>query len=277
MIRLGTQVNGHLYANGIGYVVAVNEMPSGGNVVPIGSRYNVANDCTVDVVFIKGNRSNDIPECIVRGAQWDINEHVIAKPAMIEKLIAHNEKYLAEQNRKAEAEAAVFEASKADCKDNYPWLTPITDRFDYKQKAKNVRAMLKHQFPKTKFSVRKHDTSSIYIYWTDGPTTIDVKNVIEYFLAGHYNGMEDIFEHDSTPFNSVFGGFDSINYERSWSEELYNAKAEELSEHFNEPAPTYEQFKNGEANNISPISNWDGQFFWSWRGIATRYLEGKEL
>ncbi|KFU75412.1 hypothetical protein SAMN04489729_6994 [Amycolatopsis lurida] len=73
---------------------------------------------------------------------------------------------------------------------------PITEsRFiDTADVAKLVRKELKKTFPDTKFSVRISryaGGSSVYVGWTDGPTTKDVDQVVYAFQSGRFESMTD--------------------------------------------------------------------------------------
>tara|TARA_B100000085_G_scaffold249557_1_gene245296 strand:+ start:119 stop:559 length:441 start_codon:yes stop_codon:yes gene_type:complete len=68
------------------------------------------------------------------------------------------------------------------------------------QAAKQIRTILKKAFPKTKFSVVSDSYSmgdSVHIHWEDGPTTDAVKELTHQYQAGHFNGMEDIYEYSN--------------------------------------------------------------------------------
>jgi hypothetical protein len=70
-----------------------------------------------------------------------------------------------------------------------------------KQTAALIRKLLKAQFPSTKFSVvteRGSMVSSVRIAWTDGPTTRRVDALVACFEAGHFDGMTDSYEYDSS-------------------------------------------------------------------------------
>jgi hypothetical protein len=64
-----------------------------------------------------------------------------------------------------------------------------------KDSAKQIRKILKAQFPATKFSVRS-DSSSVDIRWTDGPTTKAVDSFVQCFKAGRFDGMTDSYDYD---------------------------------------------------------------------------------
>lgn len=66
--------------------------------------------------------------------------------------------------------------------------------------AKEIRKILKKEFPNTKFSVRADSFSggnSVNIYWTDGPTSNKVDEFVKKFQYGHFDGMTDCYEYSN--------------------------------------------------------------------------------
>ena len=63
--------------------------------------------------------------------------------------------------------------------------------------AKEVRKILKAEFPTTKFRVISENFSmgnAVDVNWTDGPTSESVDNKIGYFQYGQFDGMIDLYE-----------------------------------------------------------------------------------
>ena len=86
-----------------------------------------------------------------------------------------------------------------------PHLKETAEYAGGKQCAKNIRIELKRAFKGIKFSVTSsYDT--VNIKWTDGPTYEQVEKLTSKYQEGSFNGMEDIYEYDASPFNDVFGG-----------------------------------------------------------------------
>lgn len=90
--------------------------------------------------------------------------------------------------------------------------------------AKHIRQDLANAFPGQKFSVRKTDYSTIHIEWKDGPTREEVEQI-----AGKHERNctrdrwnDDLWNHNDTPFTSVFGGVDYIFYDRETAPENTN-------------------------------------------------------
>ncbi len=89
-------------------------------------------------------------------------------------------------------------------------LEPVRKYAPATQVAKNVRKDLKLAFPKAKFSVKSDSYSCIRVKWEDGPTTKQVDKLLSKFKPGRFNGMEDIYEHASTPFSDQYGSVDYL-------------------------------------------------------------------
>lgn len=69
-----------------------------------------------------------------------------------------------------------------------------------KESAKEIRKVLRREFPATKFSVttaRGSMVSAVDIAWTDGPTTARVDALVKCFEAGRFDGMTDCYDFDS--------------------------------------------------------------------------------
>ena len=66
------------------------------------------------------------------------------------------------------------------------------------QCAKEVRAVLKKEFPSIKFSVTSENFSmgnSVRVNWQNGPTIEQVKSKIAHFQYGEFDGMTDCYNH----------------------------------------------------------------------------------
>jgi hypothetical protein len=71
----------------------------------------------------------------------------------------------------------------------------------YAQTAKAIRTELKEKFPETKFSVTSETFSmgnAVRIGWTDGPTEKAVKEIVDKYQYGHFDGMIDCYEYSNT-------------------------------------------------------------------------------
>ena len=91
------------------------------------------------------------------------------------------------------------------------------------EKRRNVLAVLKHEFPGVKFSVRTRNGStsdSVTVSYVDGPASDRVSAVMRQFETSQYNAYEDIHESVSTPASVVCGGFDYVFVHREYGDDL---------------------------------------------------------
>jgi hypothetical protein len=68
------------------------------------------------------------------------------------------------------------------------------------QAAKQIRAILKEQFPTVTFKVTSDSFSggdAVRIEWTDGPTTKQVDALVDKYQYGHFDGMIDLYEYSN--------------------------------------------------------------------------------
>lgn len=76
----------------------------------------------------------------------------------------------------------------------------VEQRLSVTETAKLIRAALKKDFPKVKFSVRSSSYSggsSITVRWVDGPTTKMVERITNQFRGANFDGMIDLKVHQS--------------------------------------------------------------------------------
>ena len=144
-------------------------------------------------------------------ARFSVIEGELATPEEIAALITGCAiaKAQAESTRTASAEA--FTAAVVHMKTDSQY-SHLTQGQGPGVAAKNIRAELKKAFPKVKFSVRKSSYDAINVTIPKG-AGIECKEiekaVTDKYEAGHFNGMEDIYEYSRTPWNEVFG---SVKY-----------------------------------------------------------------
>lgn len=63
-----------------------------------------------------------------------------------------------------------------------------------------IRKELKANFPTQKFTVQSENYTggdSVRIKWVDGVTEKAVKDIVDKYQYGHFNGMEDMYEHSN--------------------------------------------------------------------------------
>lgn len=85
---------------------------------------------------------------------------------------------------------------------------------------KNIRILLKRNFPGVKFSVRLRDGNSVSVCWDDGAPQDVVYSAISRFKHGSTDSMTDCYEFHKSPFNDVYGGVSYLHVSRSKSDAL---------------------------------------------------------
>lgn len=101
--------------------------------------------------------------------------------------------------------------------DDHKWLT-------CGEKRRNLLAVLKHNFPGVKFSVRTRNGStsdSVTVEYEDGPAKAEVQRLVNLFEETKYNAYEDYHEPTSTAYSVVCGGFSYAFVERKYSVDVY--------------------------------------------------------
>lgn len=138
--------------------------------------------------------------------------------------------------------------------------------------AKNLRKILKREFPGVKFSVtisRFSGGNSMDVRWTDGPTSDAVGKFSELFSAGSFDGQDDCYTYSRASFAELFGSAKYIHTSRDYSDTLVSKAIAELAEEYAPAtAPTIEDYRNGDAWNVSPIDGGCGRF--SWQSLINR-------
>jgi acyl-CoA hydrolase len=64
--------------------------------------------------------------------------------------------------------------------------------------AKAIRKELKQAFPLVKFKVNSDSFAggnSVHIEWDNGPTSDQVEHIVNKYQYGHFDGMQDLYEH----------------------------------------------------------------------------------
>ena len=122
----------------------------------------------------------------------------------------------AEEKRKAEI-AQEQENRRIDRE--YSYLTLVTERYDKKATATNLRKVLKKEFPTIKFSVTNSHSNSYDISWVDGPTVEMVEKFSNLFVGTGFDGMTDSTIHYNSYFMDKFGYLGYVSTHRNVSEE----------------------------------------------------------
>lgn len=241
-VAIGQRVHSILYGgrDGIVFRIQGEQMPhtvqqfAGGGVVMGGRAY-------FDIVFDNGSISRSLPESILHGVQWRIYDSIATADEIAAALhhAEHEEARRTTDKQQAEGRRAAERVKHAA--DN-PHLLKKSDRPDWspgRLAAENIRRELKRAFPGVKFKVRS-DFNCVDIYWTDGPTSKQVKAITDKYKAGTFDGMTDCYEYDpDATFSDVFGDpryvfghrEESIDgLRRAWVGSKYQGKAEDVPE-----------------------------------------------
>ncbi|NIH06997.1 LPD29 domain-containing protein [Providencia rettgeri] len=237
LLSVGQVVYTNLYNLGKGVIVNIH-----GEQKPksIKNMYNVmvtGGNAEFDILFFNGNKSNRLPESILHGVQWKIENETVDKEtikSLIEKAEAHEQAEKAEEERKINEFKQGVEFQKSN--KEYSHLTQITSNSDKKVKivGKNIRAELKKHFPKTKFSVRKQYYSSYHVNWTDGPTVEEVESIINKYETSRFDSYTDYHYSETSPFNVVYGGADYVFTHRDYSDEIIALAIKSLIDKYGE-------------------------------------------
>ncbi|MCN7673228.1 hypothetical protein MLZ33_25335, partial [Escherichia coli] len=184
-----------------------------------------AGNAAFDLVYFSGARSKFVPECIIRGGlPWIVHTEVVTQAVLENLKKAADDKERQDAEDKARADAAfALEKSRLQEAPEYKHLKKLADnkgKCEAANVSSNIRAELKKAFPGVKFSVKKLSFDCVQISWTDGPTKNEVEAISDKYENGHFNGMEDIYEYNTSPFNVVYGGVKYVTTRRDYSDEL---------------------------------------------------------
>lgn len=76
----------------------------------------------------------------------------------------------------------------------------MTEKSEHAKCAQHIRNDLKKAFPGIKFRVASEIYSmgtSVLVEWVNGPTIQIIESIIKKYQYGHFNGIEDIYEHSN--------------------------------------------------------------------------------
>ncbi|EMB8480684.1 hypothetical protein VAH18_003507 [Providencia rettgeri] len=224
LLSVGQVVYTNLYNHGLGVITQIHGEQKPETVTNLCNVIVSGGNAEFDIVFYNGDKSNRLPESVLRGGiQWEVKNEIVDNET-IESLIKQSEEF--EQTEKAEEEKKQTEFNQGvefqKNNNQYSHLTQITANSDNKVKivGKNIRAELKKHFPKTKFSVRKQYYSSYYVSWTDGPTVDEVDSIVKKYKTSRFDCYTDYSYNESSPFNMVYGGADYVFTNRHYSDEI---------------------------------------------------------
>lgn len=204
-IVVGQVVSTILYNRGRGVVVAIrgDQRPEsirhllGGAVAAGGNAY-------FDIVFSNGVMSKSLPECILRGVQWEILDEVVdadaVAAAQAKAVLFAAAKAAADEAEKREKAAADVAARAAGVK------LGLVPEAEFKGRgsaaASNLRAELKQAGIKARV---KQDGSAISVILAYPLDAVPAKVIARKYKAGSFDGMTDCYEYDSSAWGRVFG------------------------------------------------------------------------
>ncbi len=131
--------------------------------------------------------------------------------------------------------------------------------------ANAIKAELKAIFPNVKFSVKSENYSggdAVNIFWTDGPTTEQVKAISGKYQYGSFDGMQDLYEYTNSRKDIPQAKY--VFEDRSLSVEMIKTLAEKINKYY---GFNYEIDENGYVINDKHIIEGFGCSFKSliWR------------
>jgi len=220
-IRVGQRVHCILYGGKDGTVVKIHGEQSPQTCESLHGIAVTGGKAHFDIVWDNGTQSPLIPESLLHSSvQWRIYDEV-ASDSEVTAAIANSMLYseTAARQQQAEQEAIVM-ATAEICFEN-PHLKQHGDiENSFKRATANIRIGLKSAWPLVKFSVRAERHGALLISWTDGPTSKQVEAMTRPYKAGHFDGMDDCYKTNSTPWNQVFGSAYYISISRDYSNDL---------------------------------------------------------
>lgn len=158
----------------------------------------------------------------------------------------------------------------------YPYLQPIADTHSGGvAAAKNIRLVLKNQFPGVKFKVTS-DYSSVNVRWVDGPTDAAVCEALAPFDIGHSDSQSDYFYTERTRFSEKFGGVQYLFTRRELSDSAVTASIHAV---FGTDGPTLAEWQRGTAwaqveckGSYRDAKMWDQ---YEWLAMVRRHADEK--
>ncbi|MDM2765773.1 LPD29 domain-containing protein [Citrobacter sp. Cpo150] len=210
--------------NGRAVVTAIHGTQKPESVHSVGGMIVTGGNASFDLVYFDAVRSYQVPESIVCGGlAWSVLDDVVSQDEIDSLLTSAAAREDKEAREKAEADAAyALEKCRLRESTKYAHLKKKEDNkgSECALVAANIRIELKKEFPGVKFSVTSRHYTCVTIKWTDGPTKESVEAITSKYKDGHFNGMEEIYEYNTSPFNEIFGGAQYVFDERSYSDEM---------------------------------------------------------
>lgn len=217
-MEVGQRVHCTLYGGKDGVVEAVHGVPSPETCRSIGGIGVTGGNAQVDIIWDNGTVSKRVSECLVRcSVQWRILDEAWSA-SQVEEARVRAAEYKLRMQREAEEKAAALQRACAELRVSHPTLVTAEKEPDAEKRAMaNIRALLKRNWPKVKFSVT-NSRGSARIAWMDGPSSKQVEAAVQKFEAGHFDGMEDIYRHQESAWTLTFGGLRYVHTVRKYSD-----------------------------------------------------------
>ena len=151
------------------------------------------------------------------------------KTSMADDCAKAQQAFCAEKEENELAKKAITATEKARIEEEYNFLTVATKNDRQKTAANNLRTLLRHKFPTTKFSVRKHYYDSYIVEWNDGPPESVVKEITRLFKNQGFDSMTDSSYPIGSAFIDRYGGIGSISTTREISQSILDKELELLN------------------------------------------------
>ena len=127
----------------------------------------------------------------------------------------------AEQAEKSRLSTIETDKITEDLRAKYPWAIPADASRRGTRAAANCKIELGQVWPAVRWSVTS-DHNSMRVGWSNGPTEKQVKEIVGKYQDGHFDGMTDCHEYDSSAFGSavdrVLGRVTYTSVSRSYGE-----------------------------------------------------------
>jgi hypothetical protein len=142
----------------------------------------------------------------------EINKHpIISDLRKTADVVAEEDRKHAEfkaaSEIKANERAAEVQKIVAELRAKYPWANSIpTTLSPWARAAACIKRELIDAFPGISFTVKSESYSMgncVNIRWTLGPTTKQVDEIVGKYQDGHFDGMQDMYVHDNSAYNSA--------------------------------------------------------------------------
>lgn len=280
MLFIGQAIETNLYNLGLGYICAIHNYNEK-DVKPITQISNVCGtggSCDIDIIFMDGRKTNRYPECLI-GGQFKLRNDIIPATAQtIRELQDLSDKYYALKAQEEKEEEQAFNNAMLDAKNDpqFKNLTQIDskNRYNYKLLKSNYQKLLKMYFPETKFSIKKDGWLSIRVSWAGLPTEDQFKEKMDCMKEDKHTQIDDYVETVAQPFSSVFGCFDYVWLDQTFTDQQVQNAIDQLidSNAYQLPAPDLTQYRNGAAARMPCLSSGDYSC-WNWQRLINDELK----